>query len=230
MLYVPLHCVIAVTVYLQCQQSRTPPPKTLTGLYTCLTQTILTQYLNDHPQYTGGGYTLDTVFDLCIPRPVHNYFKELCRIAFEHVSDRQLIFSDMPKELHDLGFTDAVPELLLYQQSANYSYNFLHLSVQEFLAAYHFSLMSPSEQEQLLKQSGHLTLGMFRFVAGITKFEGLNKMVVRQAIGIRENTSEQSGSLDNYSLELLYECQDMSILDTEYTYSVKLYDPSPHLV
>ena len=151
MLYVPLHCVIAVTVYLQCQQSRTPPPKTLTGLYTCLTQTILTQYLNDHPQYTGGGYTLDTVFDLRIPRPVHNYFKELCRIAFEPLSDQQLIFSDMPKELHDLGFTDAVPELLLYQQSANYSYNFLHLSVQEFLAAYHLSLMSPSEQEQLLK-------------------------------------------------------------------------------
>ena len=151
MMYVPLHCVIAVTVYLQCQQSRTPPPKTLTGLYTCLIQTILIQYLDDHPQCSDIDHTLGTFFDICIPSSVHDHFKKLCRIAFEHVIDQQLVFPDLPKELHDLGFTDAVPELLLYQQSANYSYNFLHLSVQEFLAAYHISLMSSSEQEELLK-------------------------------------------------------------------------------
>ena len=138
---------------------------------------------HSHPVYTGGDYTLDTVFDLRIPRPVHNNFKELCRIAFEQVSNQQLIFPDLPKELHDLGFTDAVPELLLYQQSANYSYNFLHLSVQEFLSAYHVSLMSHREQQKLLWTKCQRYDNMFRFVAGITKFEGLNKVVVREAIG-----------------------------------------------
>ena len=33
----------------------------------------------------------------------------------------------------------------------------------------------------------------------------------------------------NIALNFYYECQDTSILETEYTYSVKLIDPSPHL-
>ena len=46
--------------------------------------------------------------------------------------------------------------------------------------------MSPHEQEQLLLRisilGGFHFLHMMRFVAGITKFEGLSKKVVKQAI------------------------------------------------
>ena len=54
------------------------------------------------------------------------------------------------------------------------SYNFLHLSIQEFLAAYHVSLLSPQDQEQLLLRSReeHHFKNMMRFVAGLTKFKG----------------------------------------------------------
>ena len=64
MMYVPLHCVIATAVYLQCQQSDRPPPKTLTGLYTCLAQTILMQYLLDHPDYKGKNHKFNSFSEL----------------------------------------------------------------------------------------------------------------------------------------------------------------------
>ena len=85
----------------------------------------------------------------------------------------------MPEELHDLGFTDSVPELFLSQ---NCSYNFLHLSIQEFLAAYYVSLLSPQEQEQLLLSSHkeYHFKNMMRFVAGLTKFEGIRKEAIKQ--------------------------------------------------
>ena len=63
MMYVPLHCVIAIAVYLQCQQSDRAPPKTLTGLYTCLAQNILVRYLmkNEHPDDRGKEHIIDNL-------------------------------------------------------------------------------------------------------------------------------------------------------------------------
>ena len=145
MMYVPLHCAIATTVYLLCQQSDRPLPSTLTGLYTCLAQTILLQYLQDHPDYKENEYKLNSFSDL--PSTVYVHFKRLCNLAFDGVDKQQLIFCNLSQSLdtlqqfEHLGFMDAVPErLVLSPKSANYSYNFLHLSVQEYLAAYHMSL------------------------------------------------------------------------------------------
>ena len=86
----------------------------------------------------------------------------------------------MPKDLHDIGFTDSVPELVL-SGTASCSYNFLHLSIQEFLAAYHVSrCLLMQEQEQLLhsRKKYHLQ-NMMKFVAGITKFEGFDEKEVK---------------------------------------------------
>ena len=125
--------------------------------------------------------------------------------------------ADMPEELHDLGFTDSVPELFLPESC---SYNFLHLSIQEFLAAYHVSLQSHQEQEQLLLRSReeHHFQNMMRFVGGLTKFEGIRKEAVKQVVVMKHIFI----GMDDYSLELLYECQNMSVLDKEDTYYADL--------
>ena len=76
----------------------------------------------------------------------------------------------MPSELHILGFTEAVPELYATQSSA--SYNFLHLSLQEYLAAYYVSNLSIMEQRKFIDASfedQHLLI-VLRFLAGLTKF------------------------------------------------------------
>ena len=60
---------------------------------------------------------------------------------------------------------------------------------------------------------------MMRFVAGLTKFEGIRKEAVKQVILLVEKRwSGEKCRLDDYSLELLYECQNVSVLDKEDTY------------
>ena len=208
-MYVPLHSAIVVAVYLRHKQLPTTP----TQLYTWLVKTILSQYITDHPEYSGEDKV--HVLGLKLPKTVHTYFIQLLKFAFNNVCDQQLIFADMPEELHDLGFTDSVPELFLPESC---SYNFLHLSIQEFLAAYHVSLQSPQEQEQLLLRSRkerHFQ-NMMIFVGGLTKFEGIRKEAMKQVV--EESWRGEKCRLDDYSLELLYECQNMSVLDKEDTY------------
>ena len=58
--------------------------------------------------------------------------------------------SHLPTDLSSLGLLQAVEGLTLYSKSL--SYNFLHLSVQELLAAYYISQMVPSEQVRVFKE------------------------------------------------------------------------------
>ena len=214
-MYVPLHSAIVMAVYLRHKQL----PKTLTQLYTWLVKIILSQYTTDHSDCNGEENV--HFLGLKLPQKVHAYFMQLSKCAYVNVCDQQLIFSDLPEELHDLGFTDSVPELFLPKSC---SYNFLHLSIQEFLAAYYVSHRSSQEQKQLLLRSRreHHFENMMRFVAGIMKFEGIRKETVKQVVVVEKISTKGKCCLDGYGLELLYECQNMSVLDKENTYTADL--------
>ena len=226
-MYVPLHSAIVMAVYLQRKQL----PNTLTQLYVALVETILSQYLDDHPEYCGKeAEDVSRTIGLELPKVVNTHFLELCKIAFDTICTQELIFSDktLPNVLHDLGFTDSAPGLFMHRTC---SYNFLHLSIQEFLAACHVSLLSPQDQEQLLLRSReeHHLRNMMTFVGGLTKFEGIRKQAVKQVLVVKgkrisswflpDNTV---CCLDDYSLELLYECQNMSVLDKEDTFAADM--------
>ena len=214
-MYVPLHSAIVMAVYSRCNRL----PNTVTELYTWLVNEIFSQYVKDQPNRE----------DKVLPEIVHTHFRKLSKLAFEKLCDQRLTFSDMPKDLHDIGFTDSVPELVL-SGTASCSYNFLHLSIQEFLAAYHVSrCLLMQEQEQLLHRSRkkHHLQNMMKFVAGITKFEEFDEKEVKKVLAVERKQSQNDlvnplshvNYLDNYSLELLYECQSVSYLCKEDTYS-----------
>ena len=72
-------------------------------------------------------------------------YQQLCRVsrvAYEGISNnQQVIFSDLPDDFDSLDLMQCVPELYV-DEGAALSYNFLHLTVQEFLAAFHLSRQS----------------------------------------------------------------------------------------
>ena len=217
MMYVPLHSAIVTNIYSECHKSRRHPPRTLTGLYTCLAQTLLIRYLNNDHAYKGEDFCLDRLDNL--PVPVYADFKKLCAVAFEGICNKKLVFYDLPQKFNHLGFMAAVPELTLYRQPPHYSHNFLHLSVQEFLAAHHVSLLTPLEQEKLLRHTDY-GYTWIRFLAGITQFKGLNKVVVRKAIGIMDT---EHIFVNEEHLRIIYESQDVnSILDDKCYCEVKM--------
>ena len=207
MMYVPLNCAIVLEVY---RESRSDVnqliPKTMTELYTSLVRTLLIRYLHDHPAY-GDKYknqSLPNFHDL--PEPVYEQFCELTRIAYEGIcNDEQIIFTDLPDGFESLGLMQCVPELYV-DQGAVVSYNFLHLTLQEFLAAYHVSLMPGDMQiEHFLEQSDSV---MMEFTAGLTKLD-FKEENLAQFISFIE---DQRGRGWDPSIFYLFEAQNANLL------------------
>ena len=155
-------------------------------------------------------------------------------MAYEGVQSQQLIFRDQHTPIEHLGFMDAVTELFPRptKHSVTYSYNFLHLSLQEFLAAYFISLQSIDVQQQLLctiHEEEHLR-NLGRFLAGITKYRGMDRATIKAVIE-QECKKGSGGRLElfQYTLQLLHESGDYSIIDGYPSYYCQLGDYSPLL-
>ena len=127
LMYVPLNAAIIVQIFIH--SSSATLPHTLTELYTQLCLTVLRRYVK-----TDDIITVDKLQDL--PMPLHKQLLQLCKIAFEGIKNEEVIFHGIPQDLVQFGFLDSVSTLY---GAGRVSYNFLHLTIQEFLAAYHIS-------------------------------------------------------------------------------------------
>ena len=155
MMYIPLNCAIVVDIYISKRASGVVP-KTQTEIYTEFTIMLFRRYTALTENITA--------------LPKHPSLLDLSKLAYEGIKESKLIFQNIPPKLHDLGFTQAVPELYAAQSTS--SYNFLHLTLQEYLAAYYVSSLSVSEQRKFIDASheNQHQMIVLRFLAGLTKF------------------------------------------------------------
>ena len=196
-MYIPLNSAIVVNIFQESKAGRCIIPETLTGLYKAVTQTLLLRYLHGHPEYGQEDWVVrDIKRDL--PEEVFTKLLNICHEAYKGIcaveEDRvQLIFSNLCPGFETLGFMQSVPQLYT-TQGAVVSHNFLHLTVQEFLAALHISLMSPEQQLEHLKRhkEGKLKV-VLRFVAGLTKLANISLDQIKGLFGkpLQENESSQ---------------------------------------
>ena len=208
-MYIPLNTVIVLSVFKERQASM---PTTLTELYTAVVQTLLVRYLEGHADLEKCSKCIihkDLFKSLSIPHNtctciVKRNFLELCQLAYKGIIGKadesdlpskgrgqvQLIFeeSDLPEDFDNLGFMDSVTELYVTRGAVS-SYNFLHLTFQEFFAAIHISTMSPAEQVKHFQQhhDGKLKV-VLRFLAGISKLKCLMSETVRDTFVTSETT------------------------------------------
>ena len=137
LMYIPLNAAIIVEIYKNSRRKGSPIPKTMTQVYTQLCLALLQRYLdNVNPQNT---IVLDDFND--IPNTYYVHFKKLSRLAFEQFQQHRIVFysDSVSKELIHFGFLDSVAALY---GGGGVSYNFLHLTLQEFLAACHITQLS----------------------------------------------------------------------------------------
>ena len=171
-MYIPLNAVIIVET---CKEewrndSDAIIPTTITGLYTAFSKALLLRYLYFN-NYSDCHIRLNLFEDL--PPAVYERFCGLCRIAYEGIHNRgQLVFKDIPDDLVELGFLQSVTELYV-TSGVSVSYNFIHLTVQEFLAAFYVSLMLQQEPNYKLPTfyESQSMYEVSRFLAGITKLK-----------------------------------------------------------
>ena len=172
-MYNPLHARIVVEVYRECsEENKSIFPNTTTELYTAYSTIILHRYLTDHPadQKWNGGLS-------ALPPSVELFFNNLCRVAYEGFTKQQLVFSkeDIPDGFATLGFMNSIEPLhQTVTKVTSPSYNFLHFTLQEYLAAVYIWKNHTPEQHMILFETNSIngTYDMIlTFLAGLTKFE-----------------------------------------------------------
>ena len=231
MMYIPLNSVIVVEVYRNSRKDDTLVPKTMTELYSSLFRSLLLRHLLDHPVHgKKRRWRVRSFSDL--PQDVYQQLCELGRIAYKGIlHGQQVIFSDLPEDFETLGLMQCAPELYA-DEGAAVSYNFLHLTVQEFLAAFHLSqqpvkkqiehfieykeikhlcLPPPPSQTFRGKQQRHHFHMVLRFLCGVRKFSAYPSDVLDtlcvdddSAIVIRKVTFD--------TLHWLFEAKDNDVI------------------
>ena len=169
MMYNPLNCAIVVGVYQDTYESGKPVPHTQTQLYTELTLCLLSRYLNA----MGDPLAMelpDNLEDLPHDSDLYQQLVKVGELAFEGKLKEQVIFKQLPKGCSDLGLL--VERTALHTRKKTTTYNFFHLTLQEYMSAFYISQLPADEQRTLF--SKHSTMKVvWRFVAGLTKMQNI---------------------------------------------------------
>ena len=183
MMYMPLNSAIVTHVYESCKSSGIVVPKTMTQLYSSLIRTLLLRYLKDKEEYKEKCTNINSFKDL--PQPVHNQFGKLCQIAHTGIMspEIELIFHDLPSDFDTLGLMQT-STMLYVDKGVSVAYNFLHFTIQEYLAAYHISQQSMDEQVAFMRE--HTESSNKQIVIGKHVESAKLDVVVRFLAGLSE--------------------------------------------
>ena len=159
--YIPLVCSIVVYV---CKSSEGQLPKTLTKLY----KKFIVETINRHVEIKQIPAEIAVKLS-SLPSPINNIFLKLCKLAYDNLKQNppKLTFSSSELPEDYLGLMTSFAEYGYGKKT----YQFLHLSIQEFLAAWWITKYEKTEE--LFKdhfENEHFRLCL-RFVAGLTHLE-----------------------------------------------------------
>uniref|UniRef100_A0A1X7UMK9 NACHT domain-containing protein n=1 Tax=Amphimedon queenslandica TaxID=400682 RepID=A0A1X7UMK9_AMPQE len=162
--YVPLVCSMVILVY--CKEGG-HLPTTLTQLY----ENFILQTIRRHVKRHGiNPHTLGSLSSL--PSQLAKPLQEMCQLAYTNLANTRMTFSS-----HQLqSLSEAVKEdypgfMTRFTEYDEEKYQFLHLSIQEFLAAWWIAKLENTEE--VFKDhfdDDHFRMCL-RFVAGLTHLE-----------------------------------------------------------
>ena len=203
LMYIPLNAAIIVHVFRNSRRKGCPIPKTFTQVYTQLCLTLLQRFLSSNdPQ----NRTILNIFS-DLPGMYSSNFKQLAQLSFEQFEKYNVVFysQDVPKMFIHFGFLDSVPALY---GGGGVSYNFLHLTLQEFLAAYHITQLPNGIDVFKCHSEDERWEVVWRFVSGLTEFQYFMDSV-RCAAFVSVSKDDEYLTIKNLLLNCLFEGQLM---------------------
>ncbi|XP_064401435.1 uncharacterized protein LOC135347394 isoform X2 [Halichondria panicea] len=223
-MYNPLHARIVVEVYRENHEnSDSIIPNTTTELYTEYSQILIKRCLES--DWSGELSKL--------PSSLQVHFDKLCRIAYNGITKekQQLVFfKEDVVDTNTLGFMNSVHPLYKKSNSSP-SYNFLHLTLQEFLAAFYvWKNNTPHEQFILFETKAYD--GSYKmillFLAGLTKLnDSWTQCVLPTPYVYYEKGSSKAERMcsrfSSYQILWIYESQNVQAMKD--LYCNVLYEP-----
>ena len=153
-------------------------PRTETEVYAHFTRFTLMRNLSRND--TGVTMNLENTVSSKLTEDEMKVFNQICQIALEKtISNKQVLHQDEIDIHYQVGSSDKDLSLGLITIDCTAGlygfksiYTFLHLTFQEYLAAYHISQLDDPEQYELIKKYGdkiHMQV-VWKFYCGLTKF------------------------------------------------------------
>ena len=239
MMYIPLNCAIIAKVCSESKHSsRLAIPRTRTQLYKALIHSFLVRYMS----MNGGGITCSSTLPECLPIKEMELFKTLAKFAFDSYHEgetKKVTFfeEDIPRGLVYFGLMNESIEMYA-DKGMERSYSFLHLSLQEYLAAWHiassYSVHFQVAYHYVVSDSKNLKNEDFTYYKGdnteesalITKLEPISSTLVEPAVFLAGITGLKCESVqkkpwenrfsdlsdNSIALRSLYEAQNTSLL------------------
>ena len=184
-LHIPINVAIICLIFFHYLKL----PNRLTELYTLLCLRLILRHIVKRTPNVEQNKTLCSLNDL--PGEISAEFSQLCYIAYKGICNKKIIFSSA--DLHDVGIIEnqisGLGLLLVAPSTSIYgmkkSYNFLHMTLQEFCAAWHLSKFSTEEQMELFifyfnskfardRLNGINSDIIWKFYSGITQLKDVN--------------------------------------------------------
>ena len=172
-LYVPINVAIVCLIFYHFSVL----PDTLTQLYTLLFLRLILRHIITRTANLSQVNQLSSLNDL--PPDVSEQFSQVCFVAYNGMLNAQAIFSSQDlvnmkvaeDNINGLGLLLITPSFSVYGRGKSYS--FLHLTLQEFSAAWYLSKLPPEQQLKFFNKFwSHGSFEMvWMFYSGITNLK-----------------------------------------------------------
>ena len=211
--YLPLNATILVHLF---KSDRNTLPTTLYGIFSSLVLNCMQRHLKLHTQYKD--VSIESLDQL--PEVAKKPFSVLCQLAYVGVMEGKIVFTSLPSHVNTLSLLQGVESFIGREKVV--SHNFIHLSIQELLAAWYIATQLPaSEQVSKFNELFHTSRfsTIFQFYSAITKLKtpGIKDVV----INVVKTYRNQGGSIPKKDkvlllslLHCLYEAQDPSLCES----------------
>ena len=210
----PLNASILVHLYKNHRHGRLPTSQY--EVFSLLICTCVSRHLKEREKR--GHLMFESLQQLAETDSIKEAFRYLCSLAYNGVMDNQITFSSLPHNVNTLSILQGM-ESFVERTKKSMSYNFIHLSIQELLAAFFIATWLPADQQvnEFKKLFGEARFNaVFCFYAAITKLQtpGIKEVIadVGEQCG-EEDPSDQAKDLLVSLLHGLYEAQDTSLCE-----------------
>ena len=204
--YLPLNATILVHLF---KSDRNTLPTTLYGIFSSLVLNCMQRHLKLRTQYKD--VSIESLDQL--PEVAKKPFSVLCQLAYDGVMEGKIIFTSLPADVNTLSLLQGVESFIGREKAV--SHNFIHLSIQELLAAWYIATQLPaSEQVSKFNELFHTSRfsAIFQYYSAITKLKtpGIKDVVVNVVKTYKSEDKVLMLSL----LHCLYEAQDPSLCES----------------